>query len=99
MCDATASGGGLFSRTPTHCPHCGFDGGFDGMGSFTRKTATKRLGESGTVEKWEKWYRVHCPDCGEHFALLEKTVRIPYDENGNEVEAERELVTDRGEWA
>lgn len=47
---------------------------------FTRETSTRRFDGSGKVDNWEKWYRVRCPDCGGHFAMLEKTVERHYDE-------------------
>lgn len=69
-------------RTPTNCPHCGQDRGFDSLGPITRKTSPPRLEDDGHIEKWERWDRMHCPECGKHFALLDKTVKIPHDENG-----------------
>lgn len=86
--------GGL--RTPTHCPHCGYDGVFDGHGKFTRKLATSTLQGDGYVETHESWDKIRCPDCGNKFALLNKTVRIEHDEDGNEVDKPHELVTDGG---
>ncbi len=86
-------------RTPTHCPHCGHDGSFDGMGSFTRKTATRTFKGDGRVETWERWDRMHCTECRGQFALLDKTVRTHYDKTGTEHKDRRELVTDGEEVA
>jgi len=58
-------------RTPTHCPHCGFDGGFDGQGTIRRSYERTRSGVTSDVE--EQWFVYHCPECDERSAMLEAT--------------------------
>lgn len=71
--------------TPPHhttCPNCDHDGALDGQGPFTRTRWTRTLEGDGRVECWEKWYRMHCPECGQTFATLEQSVRKKYDKEG-----------------
>lgn len=84
------------TRTPTHCPDCGYSGGFDGLGGFSRKAIERRLGDDGAVEKWERWTRIYCPECTNQFALHERTVQFEVDDDGDERADTRELVADGG---
>lgn len=84
-------------RRPITCPRCGDDAALERRRSFTRRrSATRRLDGPGTVEIWESWNRYHCADCDGTFALLDQTVRIARDDDGQEVPGGRQLVTDGG---
>lgn len=82
---------------PKACPHCGHDGAFDSKGPFSRKTATRRLDVDGKIEKLERWDHIHCPNCGNEFAMLDKQISKTFDVDGKELPAERELITDGGQ--
>lgn len=83
----------LDHRRPKACPHCSQDGAFDGLGHFNREKAVyQHLDGDGWREVLESWYQYHCPECGNTFATLERTVTLSYDESGEEIPEERGVV-------
>ncbi len=61
------------SDHPAACPHCGQTGEFDALGTFARRV--DRLPHDAIEERFDRWSKFHCPDCGEVFALRYETVR------------------------
>lgn len=57
-------------RTPTHCPHCGYEGSFDGLGVFTRRTKILDP-DQGKLPFMQTWFQYHCPECEGITAMLE----------------------------
>lgn len=82
---------------PESCPHCGYGPAFDDRGHFSRAHASKPLEGRGVVRTRQSWNVWFCPECHQEFATLEKTVRMQFDEDGEEVPEGRELVTDGGD--
>lgn len=60
------------------CPNCQSDV-LDGQGPFTREIRTMRLENDGVNQRLESWYQMHCPDCGEVFAVRERVITEKVD--------------------
>lgn len=64
---------------PKACPHCGQEGAFDWLGRFIRETSHRTCEGDGKVEVWQKWVQIHCPECGNTFAMLDDKVTREYE--------------------
>ena len=56
-----------------HCPSCGQDGAFDGLGSEREITRRVRLDENDVKRGYKvtrEWDEFHCPECGCTFRTL-----------------------------
>lgn len=69
--------------TPQCCPHCSHDGAFDGLGTREERFRRTSFSDDGRteLEVVQKWDQIHCPNCGEQFAMCrESTVPIPEED-------------------
>jgi len=67
-------------RRPAACPFCGYEGAFDGQGTFTTEPKIIRRGVE--TQLVEEWYQARCGECGGVFRCREHSEVVSREETG-----------------